>query len=73
MPLVQAFTREKTDERKSLVRFLAGAEGLEPSARGFGADVGKLLARSASRSFQPLAGFGAFLCACFDALLMLCA
>ena len=50
---------------------LAGAEGLEPSARGFGVDVGKALARSASRSGQPLADFGAFLCAGFDALLML--
>ena len=36
--------------------FLAGAEGLEPSARGFGVDVGKALRRKTSRSFQQFAG-----------------
>ena len=52
--------------------FLAGAEGLEPSARGFGVDVGKLLTRNASRSFRLVAGFCAFLSLLGDALLMLC-
>ena len=35
---------------------LAGAEGLEPSARGFGVDVRKSLCRKAFRSFQQFAG-----------------
>ena len=56
VPRARAFTHEKTDERKPLVRFLAGAEGLEPSARGFGVDVGKALRRKTSRSFQQFAG-----------------
>ena len=50
---------------------MAGAEGIEPSARGFGVDVEKALHRSAFRSFQPLADFRRFVSLPFDAFLML--
>ena len=50
---------------------MAGAEGIEPSARGFGVDVGKALQRSAIRPFQPLAGFRRFTSLHSDAFLML--
>ena len=51
--------------------YMAGVERFEPSARGFGVDVGKFLRRSASRAFQPLAEFRRFTSLRFDALLML--
>ena len=51
--------------------WMAGAEGIEPSARGFGVDVEKLLHRYTSRPFQPLADFYWFALLRFDAFLML--
>ena len=50
---------------------MAGAEGIEPSARGFGVDVGKVLHRNTYRPFQPLAGFRRFVSRHSDAFLML--
>lgn len=50
---------------------MAGAEGIEPSARGFGVDMGKALRRNAFRLFQPIADFPLFLFSAFDAFLML--
>ena len=50
---------------------MAGAEGIEPSARGFGVDVGNTLHRKAFRTFQPLASFRLFASLPFDAFLML--
>ena len=35
------YEKRKPAETQCFRRFLAGAEGLEPSARGFGVDVGK--------------------------------
>ena len=52
---------------------MAGAEGIEPSARGFGVDVEKVLHCNAFRLFQPLAGFHQFIFLRFDAFLMLSA
>ena len=51
--------------------WMAGAEGIEPSARGFGVDVEKVLHRSAFHLFQPLASFRRFTPLHFDAFLML--
>lgn len=51
---------------------LAGAEGLEPSACGFGVNMGRALYRKASRSFQWLSEIHQFSCGrrCFfDAIL----
>ena len=73
VPRARAFTHEKTDERKPLVRFLAGAEGLEPSARGFGVDAKKTLRRKTFRSFQRLTRFCGFAFSEGDTFLMLCA
>ena len=50
---------------------MAGAEGFEPSARGFGVDVGKPLRRNAFRLLQRLAGFPLVFLSAFDAFLML--
>ena len=47
---------------------MAGAEGIEPLARGFGVDVEKDLHRNAFRSFQPLADFRQFALLRFDAI-----
>ena len=38
---IPAHTRKKNSTANAVLFFLAGAEGLEPSARGFGAAVGK--------------------------------
>ena len=51
--------------------WMAGAEGIEPSARGFGVDVGKGLPRNAFRPFQPFADFCRFAPLRSDAFLML--
>ena len=40
---VPAHTRKKNSTANAVLFFLAGAEGLEPSARGFGVDVGNAL------------------------------
>ena len=50
---------------------MAGAEGIEPSARGFGVNVGKSLHRNAFRLFQPLADLRRFAPLRSDAFLML--
>ena len=50
---------------------MAGAEGFEPSALGFGVAVRKSLRRGTSRLFQPLAGFRSFHPSAVDAFLML--
>lgn len=50
---------------------MAGAEGIEPSACGFGVDVEKNLYRNAFRLFQPFDGFRRFAPLYFDAVLML--
>ena len=50
---------------------MAGAEGIEPSARGFGVDVEKVLPRIIFRPFQPLASFRRFISLRSDAFLML--
>ena len=50
---------------------MAGAEGIEPSARGFGVDVGNILHRSAFRLFQTFSAFRQFALLRFDAFLML--
>ena len=52
---------------------MAGAEGIEPSARGFGGDVEKVFPRNAFRLFQPLADFRRSASLPFDAFLMLSA
>ena len=51
--------------------WMAGAEGIEPSARGFGVDVEKVLCCNAFRTFQPLASLRLFASLPFDAFLML--
>ena len=51
--------------------WMAWAEGIEPSARGFGVDMGKVLHGSTFRPFQPLAGFRQLAPVRFDAFLML--
>ena len=50
---------------------MAGAEGIEPSARSFGVEVEKVLPRNTFRLFQPLAGFHRFVSLHSDAFLML--
>lgn len=51
---------------------MAGAEGIEPSARGFGGDVGKRPGRGAVRPFQAVTGFEQVVLQRGDALLVLC-
>ena len=62
---------EKKPKPSGFDLWMAGAEGIEPSARGFGVDVEKVLHRSAFRTFQPLASFRLFAFLPFDAFLML--
>ena len=50
---------------------MAGAEGFEPSARGFGGDVGKRPGRGAVQPFQAVTGFEQVVLRRGDALLML--
>ena len=68
-------SRPKSPEKKpkpsGFDLWMAGAEGIEPSARGFGVDVGKNLHHNAFRLFQPLADFRQFAPLRFDAFLML--
>ena len=62
---------EKKPKPDGFDLWMAGAEGIEPSARGFGVDVEKVLPRSAFRQFQPLTSFRRFVLLRFDAFLML--
>ena len=50
---------------------MAGAEGIEPSARGFGGDVGKRPGCGAVRPFQAVTGFKQVTLRRGDAILML--
>ena len=50
---------------------MAGAEGIEPSARSFGGDVGKRPGRGAVRPFQAVADFEQVVSRRGDAFLML--
>ncbi len=50
---------------------MAGAEGFEPSALGFGVAVGKTLRHGASRSVRAVAGFHSLCPSVFDAIMML--
>ena len=52
---------------------MAGAEGIDPSARGFGGDVEKPTGRGAVRPFQAIAESGYSTLRRDDALLMLSA
>ncbi len=59
--------KRKPAETQCFRRFLAGAEGLEPSARGFGVDVGKCSkeqGRAGVDQFLPQVRKGAVLVWC---------
>ena len=47
------YAKRKPSETQCFRRFLAGAEGLEPSARGFGVDVGKRSGELGSPGVAP--------------------
>ena len=51
---------------------MAGAEGFEPSALGFGVAVEKILGWGTSCSVRAVEGFQLFRLSVFDAILMLC-
>ena len=69
--MIAQFSAKPETERSWEFLRLAGAEGFEPSARGFGVDVEAVVHLNAFRLFQPLAGFRRFPPLRFDALLML--
>ena len=61
--------KRKPAETQCFRRFFAGAEGLEPSARGFGVDVGKCSkeqGRAGVDQFLPQVRKGAVLVWCWE-------